>query len=307
MINKKTKKISLFSPMILSRHPSHNVLRLKNKNIRLLPYRSVIRFGSTTECNDTIDKGGQRIEINSIQSIKNSASKLRMKKKFMEAGVRTAEWYKHIFANGLHRFQNQIAEQEIVHTIEDLPYPIVAKAHFGSKGKGNTLLKTFEEFTQWKEGKTLSNYIFEKFMNYALEYRLHVTEDGCFYTCRKALKTDVPEDQKWRRHDDICVWFLEDNPEFKKPASWNDIETDCVKALKSIGADILSFDVKVQSAMDSKGNNRPYQDYILLECNSASSMDNGTGEISKCAQKYIEIIPKVIINKAKKEGLYKIN
>jgi hypothetical protein len=102
------------------------------------------------------------------------------------------------------------------------------------------------------ENKNLNSYIFEKFVNYGHEFRLHVTEDGCFYTCRKALKENVPENEKWRRHDDICVWFLEENESFHKPNSWDDIVNDCVKALKSIGADILSFDVKFVPNPDPK-------------------------------------------------------
>ena len=31
-------------------------------------------------------------------------------------------------------------------------------------------------------------------------------------------------------------------------------------------------------------------------------MDNGTGEVSVCAQKYIDEIPKIIIRKAKQNG-----
>ena len=282
----KKKKYTLFRPMILSRHPSHDILRLKHKKIAALPYRSVIRFGSSTEVEDTTAKGGNRIEINTVNAIKISANKLLMKQKFTEAGVRTANWRQHCPIEGL----------------TDLEFPIVAKAHYGSKGKGNTLLKTHEEYLEWTSGKNLSNYIFEKFMNFGHEFRLHVTEDGCFYTCRKALKQDVPEDQKWRRHDDICVWFLETNENFHKPNSWNDIVSDCVKALKAVGADLLSFDVRVQTPRDKDGNLRPYQEYILLECNSASSMDNGTGEVSVCAQKYIDEIPKIIIRKAKQNG-----
>ncbi len=282
----KKKKYTLFRPMILSRHPSHDILRLKHKKIAALPYRSVIRFGSSTEVEDTVAKGGNRIEINTVNAIKISANKLLMKQKFAEAGVRTANWRQHCPIEGL----------------TDLEFPIVAKAHYGSKGKGNTLLKTHEEYLEWTSGKNLSNYIFEKFMNFGHEFRLHVTEDGCFYTCRKALKQDVPEDQKWRRHDDICVWFLETNENFHKPNSWNDIVSDSVKALKAVGADLLSFDVKVQTPRDEDGNLRPYQEYILLECNSASSMDNGTGEVSVCAQKYIDEIPKIIIRKAKQNG-----
>ena len=282
----KKKKYTLFRPMILSRHPSHDILRLKHKKIAALPYRSVIRFGSSTEVEDTTAKGGNRIEINTVDAIKISANKLLMKQKFTEAGVRTANWRQHCPIEGL----------------TDLEFPIVAKAHYGSKGKGNTLLKTHEEYLEWTSGKNLSNYIFEKFMNFGHEFRLHVTEDGCFYTCRKALKQDVPEDQKWRRHDDICVWFLETNENFHKPNSWNDIVSDCVKALKAVGADLLSFDVRVQTPRDKDGDLRPYQEYILLECNSASSMDNGTGEVSVCAQKYIDEIPKIIIRKAKQNG-----
>lgn len=281
------KKLTQFRPLILSRHPSHNILRVKEKLIATLPYRSVIRFGSTTEVPDSVSKGGNRIEINTIQAIKNSASKLLMKQKFMEAGVKTAEWLPGATGKAT--------------VLETIGFPMVIKAHYGSKGRGNTLIKNEEDWNNWwNKNNSSANYIFEKFMNYALEYRLHITEDGCFYTCRKALKSDVPEDQKWRRHDDICVWFLEESEHFLKPNSWKDIESDCVKALKAIGADILSFDVRVQGPLNSQGGKREYQDYILLECNSASSMDNGKDKISVCAQKYIDIIPKVIIKKANK-------
>ena len=285
--NKNKESISRFRPMILSRHPSHDCLRAKAKNTSLLPYQSVIRFGSSTEVEDTIANGGKRIEINTVQSIKNSANKLLMKQKFQEANVKTAEW---ITYTNLETLKGWASEK----------FPIVAKAHFGSKGKGNTLIKSAEELDSWIKTHSPSGYIFEKFMNYGHEFRLHVTEQGCFYTCRKALKQGVAEEDKWRRHDDICVWFLEENESFFKPNSWNDIIRDCVLALKAIGADILSFDVRVQSPTDSKGNSREYQDYILLECNSASSMDNGTGELSVCAKKYIDEIRKVIIEKSKK-------
>ena len=285
----KKKKYTLFRPMILSRHPSHGVLRLKHKKIAALPYRSVIRFGSSTEVEDSVAKGGNRIEINTVNAIKISANKLLMKQKFVEAGVKTAEWLPGSTGKAV--------------VLETIGFPMVIKAHHGSKGRGNTLIKNEDDWNDWwTKNNSSSNYIFEKFMNFGHEFRLHVTEDGCFYTCRKALKQDVPEDQKWRRHDDICVWFLETNENFQKPNSWNDIVSDCVKALKAVGADLLSFDVRVQTPRDKDGNLRPYQEYILLECNSASSMDNGTGEVSVCAQKYIDEIPKIIIRKAKQNG-----
>ena len=220
---KPTKKsYSLFRPMILSRHPSHSILRSHKKTLKCLPYQSVIRFGSTTEVPDTIAKGGKRIEINTVQAIKNSACKLLMKQKFQETDVKTAEWFiKGDLQNDFLNYNEEFVD------ISELPFPIVAKNHYGSGGKGNTLIKSQEELSVWMLGKTMSNYIFEKFINYALEYRLHITKDGCFYTCRKALKKDCPDDQKWRHHDDTCVWFLEDNENFMRPNSWKDIESDC--------------------------------------------------------------------------------
>lgn len=295
-----------FRPMVLSRHPSHNIFRRRYRNLPLLPVRSVIRFGSTTDVPDSVSNGGSRIEVNTIESIKNSSSKLKMKECFIRAGVKTANW--NVIRNntwcmyapnyGENMFDENYRFYEYDGNLKDnIELPIVAKHIYGSRGKGNTLIKTKEEFEEWMVNKHLNSYIFEKFVNYALEYRLHVTKEGCFYTCRKALKKDCPEDQKWRRHDDVCVWFLEENPEFKKPNSWNDIVSDCIKALKEIGADILSFDVKVQSDVKKDGSPRKYQKYILIECNSASSMGTYEGTPSICAEKYLKILPKIILSK----------
>lgn len=270
----------MFRPQIRSRHPSHNVLR---KHLPRLPFRSIVRLGSTTELEESVNI--KRVECNSVDAIKNSSSKIRMKDCFIKAGVRTADF-----------IMGKEGKQNILDFAEEV-FPIVAKQAFGSKGKGNTLLKTMDEIVAFLDNKSLNEYVFEKYYNYGLEFRLHITSEGCFYTCRKALKKDCPEDQKWRHHDDTCVWYTEQNPDFKKPNSWNLIVEDCVKALKSIGADVLSFDVKVQSALDKDGRKREEQDYILIECNSASSMSNGTDEISICASKYIEEIPKILKRK----------
>lgn len=281
---KVVKKLTGYYAQIRSRHPSHNVFR--GKAALKMPFRSVIRFGSTTELDDN------RIEINSTESIKNSASKLRMKNCFTLSNVKTADWY-YVKKNNFYKinnYQNQI--QELVIAISDLPYPIVAKAHFGSRGNGNYLLKTQEELQNWMKGKDLSSYLFEKFYSYVREYRIHVSKNGCFYTCRKMLKTDCKEDKNaWQRHDDNCVWMVEENPLFDKPANWDTIVSECVKALQSVGLDIGACDVRVQSAKDSKGNKRKEVDFIIIEINSAPSMGERT-EIE-----YLKELPKLLKDK----------
>lgn len=286
VISKKPiKKFTRFRPMILSRHPSHNHLR---QGLNLLPFRSVIRLGSTTIPKD----GKERLEINTVQAIKNSASKLLMKQCFTKSGVKTAEWWT-VCNNHINFYKNgKPAEQGTTpNTSGNLPYPIVAKHIYGSRGTGNTLLNTQEELTQWMRGKDLSNYIFEKFYNFNREYRLHVTKNGCFYTCRKVLRYDTPENKRWYRNDSNSNWLVETNPSFDKPVNWDTIVAECIKALNAVGLDIGGFDVKVQSAKTPKGKVRENPEFIIIESNSACSH----GEVT--AQKYINELNKLLIYK----------
>ncbi len=120
------------------------------------------------------------------------------------------------------------------------------------------------------------------------EYRLHITKFGCFYTCRKLVRSDAPEDT-WQKHDDVCNWVLEENPSFKKPKNWDAIVADCIKAKDALGLDICAFDVGVQGAKD--GVERENPEWIIFESCSAASF----GEIT--SKKYIEILPKLLIDK----------
>lgn len=277
----KLKKYKLFRPLILSRHPSHSILRAKNQTLPLLPFRSVIRLGSSTESDG-------RLEINTVEAVKNSASKLLMKQKFTEAGVKTANWY--TFSNYLFYPNGDLTLGGTDQTrgIETIEYPIVAKSLFGSRGIGNTKINNQEELEAWLLGKNLNNYIFEAFCKMTREYRLHITKFGCFYTCRKLVRSDAPEDT-WQKHDDVCNWVLEENPSFKKPKNWNNIVADCIKAKDALGLDICAFDVGVQGAKD--GVERENPEWIIFESCSAPSFGNITG------QEYIKILPKLLIDK----------
>ncbi len=279
MKQKLAKKITKFRPRIRSRHPSHSCLR---KDLPLLPFRSIVRMGSTT-----VDNTPGLIEFNSIQSVQNSANKLKMKTKFTEAKVKTADWWRH---NGVD-FTLQENEKHLNEgstPIYGLPYPIVAKNIFGSRGTGNTLLHTQQELEAWLQGKNLDRYIFEKYYNYNKEYRLHVSRNGCFYTCRKVLIKDTPEKDKWFRNDKNCNWILETSELFEKPSSWDKIVSECVKALNAVGLDAGACDVRVQSELDAKDLKRKDVDFVIIEINSAPSF----GDVTK--QKYLEEIPKVL-------------
>ena len=262
-----------FRIMVRSRHPSHRPLRT---TLSRLPFRTVVRLGSTWAGDQAA-----RIECNSAQSVRTSASKYLMKQAFDAANVITPVW-----VNG------NVTAQRLNEFIQQHGFPIVAKHHYGSRGTGNYLLKTQAELTAWMVGKTLENYIFEKFYDYTREYRLHVTRTGCFYTCRKMLKQGTPENQRWYRNDSNSAWMVEDNPLFDKPSNWNVIVAESVKALTAVGLDIGAIDVKVQSRTNSQGQVRTNPKFIILETNSAPSMK----EIG--LQKYQEAIPQILRSKA---------
>ncbi len=267
------KKLTKFKSQVRSRHITHDVLI---KNLPKFPFKSIIRLGSVTNLPDTITNGGNRIEINTINGIKNSSNKLLMKKCFTKAKIKTSDWYTIDSDDYAVRYYDPIDGDQGL-ALSELPYPIIAKHIYGSRGTGNYKLDNKEELKSWIKDRNLDNYIFEKFYNYNKEYRLHITEDGCFYTCRKVLKSNTPKDQRWFRNNSNCNWILEDNPLFDKPINWDNIVLECIKALKSIGLDIGGFDVKTQSSKDKDGNIRENPEFIIIESNSACSFGDITG------------------------------
>lgn len=295
MITKKKKaKYTLFRPQIRSRHPSHDCLRREHKKLPLLPFKSVIRLGSSTELEDTASQGGNRIELNSTTAISISSNKLKMKRSFLTKDVATANWsyYEHeadVF------WSHRQGEEPIALTreawLESLEFPLVAKKHYGSRNNGNTKIDTLEEFNVWLENKDLRKFIFEKYYSYSREYRLHVSEDGCFYTCRKMLKSDAPPEVRWFRNDQHCVWILEENEAFDRPTNWTAIVNECVKALQAVGLDFGAVDLRVQSSTKNNGRPRENPSFIVVEINSAPSFGGVTEE------KYLEILPELLKNK----------
>jgi len=259
----KTKiKTKGFVTQIRSRHPSHNVLR---GVLGRFPVRSVVRLGSTTEmAND----GLKRIEINSVKAISNSSSKLKMKQCFAKAGVATATWY--TYDRGAW-FLNGYNEGSYEKQLKDLKFPIIAKGIFGSRGQANTKIDTAAALTTWLKGKDTSGYIFEEFFDGSREYRFHISTLGVFLTWRKLRRNDTPDNQRWFFNNQNCNWVSEQHELYNRPATYQQIADECVKALNACGLDIGGCDVRV----NKKG------EFKIIEINSACSLAEQTAEAYK--------------------------
>lgn len=254
---------------------SRNYSNAELKNIEV-PVTTIYRMGSTTPTHE-ITKRKKYIEINTAEACAISASKIEMKKRFVHGKIRTPKFF---MCNCKISFIDKCK-----HYLNKWNNGIIAKRYNSSKGNGLFLIKTIDDahaFIRNKDNNEIKKWIFERYSTYTREYRLHVTKNGCFYACRKMLRNEA--DVRWHRHDNNSVWITENNEKFDKPANWNLIVDECIKALKSIGLDIAAFDIKVQR---SHGNEPKY---LILECNSAP----GLGQIG--LEKYKEELSKLIKN-----------
>lgn len=273
------KKATHFHMRVFSRHPS--VAGLRN-SILVKGKKVVYRHGSFTE-------GDYFYEINSVESVKNSADKLKMKQCFDKGGVSHANW---IQLNKI--TTDKKGFDDFLKVCKFPENMLIIKQRHGSRGRGNYLVKTKDELNAFVKlrKESLDNYIIEQYKNFSIEYRIHVSEHGYFYTCRKVLKKDTPKSERFQRHDDNCSWLIEENPGFEKPKNWNEIVDDCIKALRAIGADVLAFDVKCSSPKNSKDGKVKW---ILIESCSAPSF----GDIT--LKKYKVTLPQIIKEKYKLE------
>ena len=264
----KTNKMKTHYLKVRSRHPSHNILRKPNvihperKGVKVMA-PAVVRLGSTTKVSSKL------IQINTIEAIKTSSNKLLMKKAFKKGGINSPKYWE---------------DKDSLLLEKKIPFPLVAKKIYGSRGNGIVKIKNKKELTEFLTNSYNSSYYFEKYYRYLREYRIHVSEMGCFYTCRKMLKTNTPEHLKFVRNNNNCVWFLQSNPKFNQPKNWSEITEECRRALLAVGLDVGACDVRISATPDEEGNNY----FKIIEINSAPSF----GE--KTAEKYMEILPKIV-------------
>jgi len=279
---------NIFKPQLRTKNFSAVDLKAANAGIGEFPARAIVRLGSRTSTQEAFPKSfGKRriIEVNTVQSIENSRNKLLMKDCFAKLEIPQSRWFlqddrRNVGIALLDRNVNEQIE------ISELPYPILAKKICGFKGHGMVKIDNVEQMTEFLS-KRLPDYYWEQYFNGSAEYRLHVTEDGCFMAWRKLRKADTPDDRRWYFNSDHCNWVGEDHELFNKPSNWDEMIAASVNALKSVGLDIGSIDLRCQTP---KIKNPAF---IVVEVNSAPSLgikglEMYRTEIAKIITKKIE-------------------
>ncbi len=198
--------------------------------------------------------------INKIEAMEASSNKQMMKRHFTAAGVITAPW---CMVSEKDKDDARIKEKL------NLWKTIIAKHRYSSHGKGIYIIHSMTDYRNFKKNHNVEEYIFERYYTYSREYRVHVYKDKCFYAVRKLLKTGFEKDKG--KHLDNCIFVNEENPKFNKPKTWNKIEKECVKALKSLHLDLGCVDVLV----NKQGK------FIIMEVNSNPGLGEKGLEIYK--------------------------
>ena len=228
----------------------------------LSPKRGVYRCGSFTTNNEIFTREELRrgiIEINTVEASRLSNNKTEMKRRFSQWNVPSAEWM---------RIEDVIHEYDDGNEV-DLAFPWIIKHNHSSRGEGIYLIHDLHEFQEFIEDDShRHNHIVEHYYTYVREYRLHVDKFGCFCANRKMLRDDA--EVRWHRHHSNSNWIREDNELFDRPTNWDDIVAAAQLARRSLGLDICSVDVKVQSS------HRRNPAFFILETNSGSALGEQT-------------------------------
>lgn len=257
--------------------------QIRTKNYTSKPLRksiitdrsTIIRLGSTTPIEKAFRKPKDPkdiIEINTVEAINNSRSKLLMKTCFSNGKVPQAEWWR---------------DKGFLCTRDDIKFPLVVKRVFGFQGRGMELINNLKELDAWLSNHSdwdINGWYFEKFYNYAREYRLHVSKtNGVFLSWRK-LRTNEATN-RWFFNSTNSNWVSEDNELFDKPKCWDKMKKAALDALICTKLDIGAVDIRVQS------NNQEDPKFIVCEINSAPAL----GEVG--INKYKEELEKLIKSK----------
>ena len=248
---------------------SRNYTCKELKNIDTGNKKIVLRLGSVTETSKIFKNPNNVIEINSVEGCKNSSDKRIMKRLFVNNNITTPIPYLILQDyNSVEEIKNKFIEEFVDENESILKCNVIIKKYNSSKGNRIYLIRTIEEWETFinTHSNNFYEYIVERWFNFSKEYRIHIFKDKYVYSCRKMIKRDTPEEQRWHRHDINSVWIVENNPLFDKPKNWDIIIEECKNSLKALKLDIGAIDVIVQS------NKKKNPKFYILETNSAPSL-----------------------------------
>jgi glutathione synthase/RimK-type ligase-like ATP-grasp enzyme len=201
---------------IASRHPSHKNI-LKQGQMPKFPVRVRVRFGSV------IPHRRVAIDFNSRFKITNASNKMRMKRLFVEHGVKTP---KHLVSGADAR--ELIAEGYLGDTI-------FFKTRYHSRGRGMVVFDNKDEASNMtKEGYFEESQIADR------EFRVHVMDGEAFY---------VDEKRPRERGHESVIKNLENGYKFRRPLREfpPEVITESVKAVIALGLDFGAADVGINS------------------------------------------------------------
>ena len=120
-------------PIIRSKN--HSCAPLRNCDF---PCRVIIRFGSITPTSQ-ITSRRDYLELNKPDGCKISGDKIKMKKCFIDAGVKTAEYF---------TLNRTFSESDVQNYFNEFG-TIIAKHKHSSKGNGIFLLENYDDFNNF--------------------------------------------------------------------------------------------------------------------------------------------------------------
>ena len=141
----------MYNPRIRTKNSTAKDLRSSGTGIGRFTKKSVIRLGSLTKTEGVFKNipSEDIIEVNTVDSIKNSRNKLLMKQCFAEAETPQSDWF--IWENE-NTFINQITNEtiDISDLLNILSSGLLMKRVCGFKGKGMYLIKNMEDWEAFK-------------------------------------------------------------------------------------------------------------------------------------------------------------
>lgn len=183
----------------------------------------VVRLGGTMPYKD------YPIQINSSAAVKDSVNKLTQKVLMINADLKTLP------------------------LLPRPTYPCVIKGIVRSCGNGVFVVRNVAEFNAAAD-KLKQKFIVEPLFKATSEYRLHCTKDKVFFAVKKKKFNDEDIIITSKNHSNVR--------EFTKPRLWEQIKTECIKAMNVLDLDIACFDVMYSSAGEhtfviAEGNTNP--------------------------------------------------